>query len=428
MTMLSITAKALLRGDRFASALRLTGKTVELGWIDHRDFHTQPTYCPSPDESFADFHRLQILRDDGRPRLVLPPYLFRNPGREGKRGGNSIYEHARADLSKNYPDWRDLSGPPEWRPDEVIENVHADGRVTFAHTFFSRLLQRLWVLAIQSETEKVFADTSHAYRPGRSRFTALRQARLAVAHGKKVVATLDIRSFFNSVYCPALDYVMRRDLPQVRGWLRRLGLSFLWPIILRKPGNPERKKRPPGFGWHTDPCGHILQGSTVGPVLSNIFANHLLDQPLRRAELAATVIRYSDNLMVMADTAAECAEGVHAVGALLDHGNLRLNEEESRPEPVDVAVHPVEWLGKILHGTAVVTPDHKLRAMAKELASLPIEGAKFKRVAMQVREETSLDRPRRLEAVFGRELKRLSRDHMEAFKLVGGMERKAAHD
>jgi hypothetical protein len=50
--------------------------------------------------------------DDNRPRLVIPPYLFRNPGREGKRGGNSIYEQARADLSKNYPDWRDLSGPP----------------------------------------------------------------------------------------------------------------------------------------------------------------------------------------------------------------------------------------------------------------------------------------------------------------------------
>ena len=441
------TAKAMRRGNTFEKAIGATRTRIVRGWVDRRDpYDQQDCYYQSEDEQFAEYHGLHVRREtvprtfQGHVRMVkvarldIPPFKKVGTGRAAKKGGNvgfqPIFEQYRAEFEKFAPEWNDVSQPPNWRLDPVVETSLPDGRTVYLHTFLSRLVQISWVMTMEPHVERALGNGVHGYRPGRSPISALRHARQLVRQGYTYAVQGDIRSFFDSLHAPLIDEALRQRLPEAAGWLRRIGLTFLYPKgILLRPGHPRRRG---SIKWWLQPTGHILQGGPASPMLANVTASHVLDEPFRVVmEDRALLLRYADDFMIMARTAADAAEGLTTVDALLNNARLVRHPEKGFGEPRDLMVTPTEWLGKTLHGGSVMTSDDKLRAWARELVLLPEGGAEFYQRVKQILAETVLDGPGRVDGVFARELKRLSRDHKVAFDGIrrhGGARRGIDYD
>lgn len=424
------TAKALLRRDRLKSA-RVSTRAI-LGWAElDLGLGDAAGRVDTPDEWFARAMGIPIVEERewsprlGRyvntPRLRVPPFLRRNPGTDGKRGGSSLFDavRARIEFSGNAAD-----------PDPVIETVipkettsdklrsSVEGRVVHLHSYFERLVQTLWRMATEEHVEASLPPTVFSYRPGRSRFDALWALRKAAAAGFVFASDFDIAACFRSMPVSAVEHALAAELPGVGRALRDLALSFMRSHIFRRPTHPDRRPGAPTpqAAW-SPPQGHLVEGSCVAPVFANLVLSHYLDKPFAALlEGKAVLLRYSDNCAIVSKSAEANIEAAAIAAALLDVPGLRIHPNKGSREPVDVRIHPLPWLGKSLHGTRVVTSPQTIARFRSELLHTPAETAHFKSLVGQICVELQFEHGRLEE--FERKLLSASKVHRDSFRLL----------
>lgn len=371
-----IGLRALFRRDRPGKALRRTPPKVLIleNW-------------GTPDFHFASRHGFKIDREvdrKGRPRWLLriPQFRKRTPGLDGKKGGSPIVTELETLLLF-------AEASPIFL-DPVVELVLKTGRRVYVHSYFTRVAQRMLLQTLGDRTDAIMSDHAHAYRPGRSRFSALEEGRSAIRRGLHWVAHVDIVRFYETIDEPRLAHALWVELPWVSSTLKTMLLRFCYPDVIR----------PYGHSASTGPPGCLLTGSLVAPFLSNVFATHFVDRPLEAwLEDGVLFVRYSDNIAIFGTTSAAVERGLMVVDALVDAAGLSLHRP--MPDPVDVMTRQLPWLGKVFHGTSVVTPDEKLRKYVTRLDEAPIGSEEFRHAVASVRNELFLDpRPdRRLQQV-----------------------------
>jgi hypothetical protein len=427
------TVKALLRRGRFTKAMRATPPTVVVGWMEKDTWTTGGKFkvC-TPDEDFAGRVGFQIRteypsfwRSDGsvriRPRhlLVIPPWEPRNPGTDGKRGTSRIFQAMQ---------WRIWLDGPCVDPDPVVETVlftNGKERTIYLHSFPCRVSQRLYLQTLTPRADAMMQPFSHAYRPGRSRFTALCDVRALARQGFWYLLPVDIVRFFRSITVPLVEHVLQVDLPWVGRRLRVMGLGWLRPIVLRRPSHPRRRDGRAAL-WSTAP-GHLLEGSEIAPFFANLIGNHVVDRPFAELGLSdAKIVRYCDNIMILAtspDEAVAVREGlVHALGAV----GLRLHEDDLARDPVDVRKTKVRWLGKEIHGGSVLTPKDKLDELVGKVLGYDVSSHAFKQAVRATLNELSLDPMSSRERV--RQELRSSPLHLDMFNNLAGVLRRRDRD
>lgn len=307
----------------------------------------------------------------------------------------------------------------EAKTEAVVEYVLPGGRVICVPSRQTSFLQRcaVNVLSPRLEVHGVLSDHLHSYRPARSTMTALADIS-RLARDKPFYAKGDIQRFFPSVthelvmnslkdLCPW----MAADFRDTVHWLISPGL------ILRKPTHPHRLS---GIsrGWDPGPK-HLLQGDVLSPLLSNIVGAHVLDRPIARlASPTVTIVRYSDDFVILGSDPAEVEETMLLVEAVLRKASLKLHPspDKTMKEAANMNVTPLLMLGKMVHGNSVYTPDETLEDWARGVVSLdPVSGL-YRRKVIEI-----------LSRLTPNDLKRLSYFQDRIRRLGGSEARRSFH-
>ncbi|MET0201531.1 MAG: group II intron reverse transcriptase/maturase [Gaiellaceae bacterium] len=177
-------------------------------------------------------------------------------------------------------------------------------RDRIVQTALRHVLEPLW--------EVKFADQSYGFRPGRGCKDALRRVQSLLRSGSKWVVDADIQSYYDTI-----DH--GRLLAEVAKEVADSKVLGLIEAFLGQPVMEDTAKWTPEEG--------IPQGSTIGPLLANIYL-HSLDKAMAR--IGWEVTRYADDLVIQCRNEGEARAALRRLRQEMARLGLTLHPEKTR--------------------------------------------------------------------------------------------------
>jgi RNA-directed DNA polymerase len=241
----------------------------------------------------------------------------------GNRGASGVdgvsIEAFEADLKNNlYRVWNRMSSGTYFPPDVkavAIAKPKGGTRILGVPTVADRIAQTVVAAHLSERVERVFHPDSYGYRPGRSALDAVASCRERCWRYDWVVE-FDIRGFFDSVPWDKVVKAVeahtdaRWVVLYVRRWLAA-GLR------LPDGSTAERNRGTP-------------QGSSVSPVLANLFLHHAFDTWMARRFSGCPFERYADDAVIHCRTLAQAQTVLAALSARMAGAGLQLHPEKTR--------------------------------------------------------------------------------------------------
>ena len=233
--------------------------------------------------------------------------------------GCSIVEFEK-DLKNNlYKIWNRMSSgsyfPPAVRAVEIPKSHGGGTRILGVPTVADRIAQTVVARRLEAKVEPIFHPDSYGYRPGRSALHAVAACRERCWKTNWVV-DLDIQKFFDSV---PWDLVVKAveantDLPWVVLYVKRWLQA---PLQL-----PDGTLQPRDRG--------TPQGSSVSPVLANLFLHYAFDAWMARKFPTIRFERYVDDAVVHCVSKAQAIMVARAIGDRMVEVGLRLHPDKTK--------------------------------------------------------------------------------------------------
>jgi retron-type reverse transcriptase len=217
------------------------------------------------------------------------------------------------------------AGEYESAEDRLVEISKGPGRGTRTLALpciHDRVVQRAVVEVLQPYLDPLFDDHSFGYRPRRGALSALAHAWHYFHEEKRTIwVTADLRDAFGRV-----------ELSRLLQIVKHYTFSDELVVFL---GRVLSGSSTPG----------LRQGSSLSPLLLNVFLHHLLDLKWRRLYPDIRLLRFADDILLMCRTKSEALQAHdHLVELLLPSGLLVKNKREK--DVVDLTPdHPAHWLG-----------------------------------------------------------------------------------
>jgi group II intron reverse transcriptase/maturase len=225
-----------------------------------------------------------------------------------------------ADLKNQlYKVWNRMSSgsyfPPPVRAVEIPKPHGGGTRMLGVPTVADRVAQTVVARRLEGKVEAIFHPDSYGYRPGRAPTDAVEVCRRR-CWKRDWVIDLDIQKFFDSV---PWDLVVKAveantDLPwvvlYVKRWLQAPVQQADGTMLMRDRGTP--------------------QGSSVSPVLANLFLHYAFDAWLAREFPGVQFERYSDDAVVHCVSERQARTVLAAIGARMEQVGLRLHPDKTR--------------------------------------------------------------------------------------------------
>jgi RNA-directed DNA polymerase len=187
-----------------------------------------------------------------------------------------------------------------------------------------KVVQNALTMVLGAIYEPVFLDCSYGFRPGRSAHDALRVLDAASMRGEcNWVLEADIESFFDSLDRKRLMEMLQRRVAD-QDFTRLVGKCLHVGVLEGEE--------------YSEPDVGTAQGSTLSPMLGNIYLHHVLDawfeqevRPQLRGR--SCLVRYADDFIIGFE-GQEDAEMVKQMvqQRMAEHG-LRLHPEKTRLVP-----------------------------------------------------------------------------------------------
>ena len=233
--------------------------------------------------------------------------------------GESVADFEK-DLKGNlYKIWNRMSSgtyfPPPVRAVEVAK-AHGPGtRILGVPTVADRIAQTVVAGVLEERAERLFHPDSYGYRPKRSALDAVAACRRRCWETDWVI-DLDIRKFFDSV---PWDLVVKAvqantNLPWVVLYVRRWLQA---PLRLPDGTLRQRDRGTP-------------QGSSVSPVLANLFLHYALDAWMAREFPGVRFERYVDDAVVHCVSQAQARMVLVALQERMAQVGLTLHPDKTR--------------------------------------------------------------------------------------------------
>ena len=206
----------------------------------------------------------------------------------------------KVDLKGNlYKIWNRMSSgsyfPPPVRAVEISKST-AGVRVLGVPTVADRVAQTVVARRLEPVVEPKFHADSFGYRPGRSALDAVEVTRKRCWKSDWVL-DLDIRAFFDTLDHDLLIKAVEANTDAawvvlyVKRWLRAALVLPDGTLQVRDRGTP--------------------QGSSVSPVLANLFLHYAFDTWMDREHPGVAFARYVDDVVVHADSQWHAETAAH---------------------------------------------------------------------------------------------------------------------
>ncbi|MGG1618864.1 group II intron reverse transcriptase/maturase [Paenibacillus sp. NRS-1782] len=225
-------------------------------------------------------------------------------------------------------------------------------------TVVDRIIQQAIAQQLQPLFEPLFSDGSYGYRPGRSAQQAIRKVKAYAEQGYGHAVEIDLSKYFDTLNHELLMNLLRKAIQDKR--VTDLIKKYLKSGVME---NGIRRKTEEGSP----------QGGPLSPLLANIYLNEF-DQEMKSR--GVTVIRYADDIVVLAKSKRAATRLLESCGAYLENRlKLKMNAQKSKVVSV-VAQKHFKFLGFALgkNGRGVYIRVHrqslaKAKRKLKELTS-----------------------------------------------------------
>ena len=188
-------------------------------------------------------------------------------------------------------------------------------------TIEDKIVQNALTMVLGAVYEPVFLDCSYGFRPGRSAHDALRVLNEACMRGEvNWVLEADIESFFDSIDRKKLMEMLRQRVSDER-FVRLVGKCLHVGVL--------------DGAEYSEPEVGAAQGSTISPMLGNIYLHHVVDEWLERQikprlRGKACLVRYADDLVVGFERREDAAECKEMLRQRMEEYGLRLHPDKTR--------------------------------------------------------------------------------------------------
>lgn len=186
-----------------------------------------------------------------------------------------------------------------------------------------RLVERAVHRILSPVLDHEFLDTSFGFRPGRSRWHALRHAEsIARQTGRLCWLTEDVRDAFPSIPLGPMLEVLNR-------YVSNSQLNHLISQLL----------------FAEQRCLGLRQGGALSPLLLNLYLHDFLDRPWREQHPDIPLLRFADDILLCCRDSAEARMAYTALEGLLRSCNLRLKASPDRAIQELNGGQRTAWLG-----------------------------------------------------------------------------------
>lgn len=172
--------------------------------------------------------------------------------------------------------------------------------------------------------EPIFRDCSYGFRPGRSAHDAMRSLNQVLYAGEvNWILEADIESFFDSIDRKMLMEMLRGRVADT-SLLRLVGKCLHVGILDGEE--------------YSEPEEGAAQGSSLSPLLGNVYLHHVLDEwfehdVLPRIQGKAHLIRYADDFVIGFDREDDARTVMGVLGPRFNRYGLRLHPDKTRLVP-----------------------------------------------------------------------------------------------
>ena len=195
-------------------------------------------------------------------------------------------------------------------------------RTILLTSWSDRIVQKAASLVLRPMLDPLFDPRSFASRPKRKLEEAIAVARTLTRNGHPIWLAHDIADAYGSVGVERLLDVFFKLLPCRR-------LRDLLGLVL-----------PP----RTRGIGGIKQGGPLSPLALEVYLNHFLDKPFRKAGFGVCLVRYVDDLLVPCPNSEVAGEVDRWLRRQLEPAGMALKANFAEAQH-DLRVESAEWLG-----------------------------------------------------------------------------------
>jgi len=177
---------------------------------------------------------------------------------------------------------------------------------------------------LEAVYEPIFYDGSYGFRPSRSAHDALRSLNQVLVRGEvNWILEADISSFFDSIDRKMLMEMLRERVADT-SLLRLVGKCLHVGIL---DGDE-----------YSEPDEGTAQGSSLSPLLGNVYLHHVLDQwferdVLPRMQGKAHLVRYADDFVIGFEREDDAKRVMSVLGQRFERYGLQLHPDKTRLLP-----------------------------------------------------------------------------------------------
>ncbi|MFJ2414120.1 group II intron reverse transcriptase/maturase [Streptomyces brevispora] len=241
-----------------------------------------------------------------------------NQGSAGVDG--CTIEEFEKDLQGNlYKIWNRMSSgsyfPPPVKGVE-IPKPHGDGvRLLGVPTVSDRIAQTVVAAHMEKLVEPEFHPDSYGYRTGRSALDAVATCRRR-CWKKKWAVELDIAKFFDSVRWDLIVKAVESHTDAA--WVILYVERWLAAPVLMPNGTLQQRDR------------GTPQGSSVSPVLANLFLHYAFDMWITRTFPGVQFERYADDAVIHCSSERQAREVLTQLGIRMEEVGLQLHPDKTQ--------------------------------------------------------------------------------------------------
>jgi hypothetical protein len=326
------SSRGLCRGTRFPRALKRVNREVLV------TAQQAGPYRAVGDAEIAEQCGLHVRRhpDRVRPVIEIPESATRPP-----RGINAYPDSGRLYFMTD--DLIDAARVNRSLPPPVIGMLTPKSREVFLHGFDVRIQQQLLVDRLQTFAEPVLPATAVAGRRGvHGVHVGCMLVKDLLRRGFSHAIRADIRAFFTSISAQQVLDALPQAFPVEDGLMNMIDWNLKAPVIRSEQ---HRFVQEGQAATYAPPLRALYQGSSIAPVLSNIVGYVTLDRPFQTAMRgAAVVIRYVDDLFIMARDRESLSDALAVVELLVSKAGWKMHPGKTSL-PTDLRTDILTFLG-----------------------------------------------------------------------------------